>query len=294
MRTRTPRVRCRSPGGASICCRRCCPPSRGTTASVPVGQRIAEQCATVVGEPDRRVDLDGGGRVADVEQDDRPIRRRAVTRPDRRAVAGTETGVRELVGGPPAGGEGDDAQGRRVSELVDGVGGGPEDGRLLCGGDRRGVEQRGEPADERRFVVSASLIRGHRGTITGQLAVLAEPARSMGALGFGATLRLCRSTSVASEGRLPPPATSSNRWVGTPPVWRSGSTGSHRRWCSMPAPGSGTSRRCSTVRAFDGTIVLGHLHWDHVMGIAVLRRRRSARCTRPRDGARPGRRCGRR
>ena len=40
---------------------------------------------------------------------------------------------------------------------------------------------------------------------------------------------------------------------------------------STPAPASGASRDCWAISPFRGTILLTHLHWDHVQGLPFFR-----------------------
>ena len=81
----------------------------------------------------------------------------------------------------------------------------------------------------------------------------------------------CRSTSAACAARCPRPAPTSSATAGTRRASRWRTTARARRRCSStPARGCCRRSRCWTARRTTGALLLSHLHWDHVVGPAVL------------------------
>ncbi len=76
-----------------------------------------------------------------------------------------------------------------------------------------------------------------------------------------------RVASAACVDRPRRPASSSSATAGTPPAWRSPTTA--KRPTLILDAGAGLQARpgCFAGEPFDGTILLTHLHWDHVLGL---------------------------
>ena len=87
-----------------------------------------------------------------------------------------------------------------------------------------------------------------------------------------ARLDRCGCTSAVSADRPPRPARSSSVTAATPPAWPWPMTMARRpRSSSTPARESAGSPRCWPGQPFTGTILLTHLHWDHVQGLPFFR-----------------------
>ena len=91
-----------------------------------------------------------------------------------------------------------------------------------------------------------------------------------------------RVTFLRVRGSTPAPGPTSSATAATRRAWPSSRRrrpAARPRCCSMRAPGSGGSPRSSAAGPFAGTILLTHLHWDHVRG---------CRSSRPATAPAPG------
>ena len=80
--------------------------------------------------------------------------------------------------------------------------------------------------------------------------------------------RACACTSAACADRPPRPASSSSATADTPRAWRCTAT-AHPLPTLILDAGAGlqAATRLFAGEPFDGTILLTHLHWDHVVGL---------------------------
>ena len=101
------------------------------------------------------------------------------------------------------------------------------------------------------------------------------PPRTASRCGPGRASRPTARRECGHERDLPrragldtgPRARSSPATAATPPAWRSATPAGRPASCSTPAPACARCRGCWRDAPFQGTLLLTHLHWDHLQGL---------------------------